>query len=162
MLTIKEVLDLTFDDVPKFYKYEETRGVGKNRGTIYRRFKVDALNEKGGSEHKYRVQIDSTGRKRVDDLGVTSRQLRKDDLEEWNSLPENCRKFVERHWPNLNQCQKNTLAKIAAGEKVNPLEAQAVLGGAARHKFCELFPGVQTFGEAFNVMKQAAADDLFA
>lgn len=134
------------------HPHEETEGVGKQKGILYRTADIEAIDD-AGLERSYRVRVSCSGKVSVVDRGKTRKQIDKEIGDEWAGIPEAFREEVEKVWPKLNLFQKCILGKMIDGRKVHEHSAIAVIGGAARHAFMEMFPGVDTYADVCRVMK---------
>lgn len=151
-MTHEDLLKLTYDDLAT-YSPTETVGIGKLKGIRFRKATVKAL-DAHGRERYYLVQANTLGETKILEKGsVTREQLDKENQQEWLTFPDNVRSFVELNWPALNLRQKNVLASMIVGKKVSDLSICAVIGGAARHRFQELFPNVTNIDQAKQAMR---------
>ena len=80
--TLADLQNVAFDELPKD---SETIGVARNRGKRYRNQKFVATDE-SGKEKEYKVTVDSSGNRKVEDLGYTKKQReanKKAEQEAW-------------------------------------------------------------------------------
>jgi hypothetical protein len=153
--TLSDLQQLSFDFLPA---ESETTGIGKQAGIRYRRAKIPATNE-AGEEHLYRVQIDTTGRVDIKDLGWTDAERDRYHDREWMKIPKRIQDIVIAHWGDFtNVSQRTTLGNLILGNEVDAMTAQAVLGGnRVKAKLLELFPSVTTYAAAIDALKTLAA-----
>lgn len=149
---------LTYEDLAAFSP-TETEGIGKYKGIKYRTAEIIAL-DKNGRERRYRIKASNRGKVEIKDLGVTQEQLERERQAEFEAFPEQIRRLIEENWPRLNTAQKIILAKIANGQRVPNTSASVVLGGAARHRLLELFPGIRTLEDAKKAIYDWAQQQL--
>ena len=147
---VPKLSEVSFDTIAD---YEETEGVGKNRGVRYRTAKYVLTND-AGEEVSFEVRVSSNGDRRIKELGKTQKQLDSERDAEYAAMPTWARNEVERLWPDLNSTQKRILAQMYAGEKVQSGSINAVLGGAARDVFQREFPSAATYQDAIDAMKE--------
>jgi hypothetical protein len=144
---------MNFNDIATVPGYWENKGIGRYQTVTYRRVRTTAI-DPSGKERTVLFQADSRGQEKATWGPKTVKQLQSEYSAEWVTIPAKIANTVRTEWPNLNDLQQLTIAKMMTGtDRSNTGTIRAVIGGAARYRFQEMFPGVDSVDGARATLK---------
>lgn len=139
--TLKQLEATTFDTAPP--DAEVSDGVGKQRGTSYKSWKTTAYDD-DNAEHTYRVRVSSKGNVKIEDLGKTRDQHRRDEQASYDAMDDTTKQAIEAlGFSDLNPTQKRIIGDAMTGNN-RWLSLKAVITGKGAEAFRAAYPDVDT------------------
>jgi hypothetical protein len=121
--TVEDLKNLTFDTIEK---YEETEGVGKHKGKLYRKAYYAAVDAEG-NEKIWLVKVSSEGGNKIEEIGRTDKESYLESVEKFKGLkPEvqNYLSYLQELFGESAQLNNYSIAEI--GRALNDPKKQTL------------------------------------